>query len=184
MKPENIPELVLESLAEIPVVGDEMHWYKNTCLVCLDSQGHDCGVELKVHSGEGNEPCRITWTGRVSHQMRKSHADLVQASEFGACAIAFLVVREVLDLVPVEQAERGTHVDFYLTPKRLEKSMDETLIFNQKARLEVSGLLKESQYNTVDGRTKAKLDRLEGDGFPTFVAIVEFGGPRSKITEA
>jgi hypothetical protein len=116
--------------------------------------------------------------------MRKSHADLVQASEFGACAIAFLVVREILDLVPVEQAERGTHVDFYLAPEAVGESKDETLIFNQKARLEVSGLLKESGSNTVDGRTKAKLDRLQADGLPTLIAIVEFGAPCSKITKA
>jgi hypothetical protein len=185
MNSDTIPELTLESLAEIPVViGDEMYWFKNTCIVCLDSQGHESGVRLAVDSGESNKWCRITWVGGVTDQMRKSHADLVQATEYGAYAIAFLVIRESLDLVAVEQAQRGTRVDFYLAPEALSEPRDATLIFNHTARLEVSGILRESDSNTVDGRTKAKLDRLEPDGLPTFVAIVEFGHPCSKITEA
>jgi hypothetical protein len=176
-----IHELVLESLEEIPVVTDAVGFYKRTCMVCFDSQGHQSGVELRVVHGKSNETCQIHWMGDVTDQLRRSHADLVEATQFAACAIAFLLIQALTELMPVTQATRGTTVDYYLAP---QEHRDDILIFNHTARLEVSGVLKETEGNTVDARVKVKKDRLKPDGdLPTLITVVEFSQPWAKMVE-
>lgn len=64
--------------------------------VCLDHHGHKTRVELTVQEG-------MTGTAKVSYylvrlratlQMRKTHGDLQDATEDGACAIAILLVQK------------------------------------------------------------------------------------------
>ena len=58
------------------------------------------------------------------------------------------------------------------------------LIFNRKARLEVSGILTENEQNTVDDRVRTKLRRLDKkDSLPALIVVVEFGQPWSKLVQ-
>ncbi len=115
--------------------------------------------------------------------MRLSHADLQEAVEFAACAITFLVVPELTELTTLRQAVKGTTVDYYL----VRKDEDDLLIFNDAARLEISGILTENESNSVESRIRDKLKRLKPDPsgvLPTFISIVEFSQPWSKVVEA
>jgi hypothetical protein len=56
------------------------------------------------------------------------------------------------------------------------------LIFNYAARLEASGILREDESNTIDGRLNEKLKRLK-PGLLTFIIIVEFSYPKSKVVK-
>ena len=70
-------------------------------------------------------------------------------------------------------------IDYYLVPK---DKQDDVLIFNHAARLEVSGILRQNEGNTVDQRLNRKIKRLKSaTGMSTFIAIVEFGQPWSKM---
>ncbi|MBD3309540.1 hypothetical protein GF348_24385 [candidate division KSB3 bacterium] len=112
-----------------------------------------------------------------------SHADLQEAVEFAACAVTFLVVPVLTELTTIRQAVRGTTVDYYLAPLDNEDS----LIFNNAARLEISGILVENDNNSVENRIRGKLKRLKQDpsgALPTFISVVEFGQPWSKVVEA
>jgi len=156
-------------------------FYKQSCIVCLDNQGHHSRVELEVVYGEQRETVEIRWTGEVTGELRKAYGDLVRATDNGAVALALLLIREFTEYTTVEQAAIGTTIDYYLSAK----PPNSTLIFNNTARLEVSGILWESKTNTVDSRVKSKLERLKADnGLPTFIVVVEFSQPWTKMVEA
>jgi hypothetical protein len=115
--------------------------------------------------------------------MKQSHADLQDAVEFAAYAIAFLLVPELTEMTTIRQAIKGTTFDFYLAPK----AGDDLLIFNDAACLEVSGILAESDSNSVEARIRSKLRRLKPDpseALPAFISVVEFSQPWSKVVEA
>ena len=175
--------LTLESLEQVPVVRRTAPFYQEKCMVCLDSQGHRSGVTLNVRFKDSNSDFQIFWSGQVTEQMRMSHADLQEAVEFAACAVTFLLVPALTELTTIRQAVKGTTVDYYLAP--LDK--DDLLIFNDAARLEISGILAENDNNSVESRIRGKLKRLKPDpsgARPTFISVVEFSRPWSKVMEA
>jgi len=173
--------LYLESLEDgIPVIPKQAAgFYKQNCMVCLDNQKHKSGVGLKVkHHDDSDAAFQVLWDDEVTDELRRAYADLVKATENAACAIALLIVREITDFTAIEQASRGTTIDYYLGYK---EEIDD-LIFNRAARLEVSGILQEDESNTVDTRIKDKQRRLK-PGLPTFIIVVEFSYPMSKVAK-
>lgn len=154
--------------------------YKESCMVALHQYSHKTGVGLAVINGKSGFNAVIQWTDTVTAQLLKAHAEPSVYVEEGACALALLLIREITPYTAVEQAIIGTTVDYYLA----NQPVDDTLIFNNSVRLEVSGLAKETEGNTVDGRIKQKIRRLkEAKGDKTFIVIVEFEHPSSKIVE-
>ena len=183
---ESMPvrNLVIESLAEgIPAITQaSVGFYKESCMVCFHNQSHKTGVKLRVSHNNSNQAFKIQWSGDVTDKLLKSYADLGRATEFAACAIALLLIRDTTEFTAIEQSVRGTTIDFYLG----SKSEDDTLIFNQTAaRLEVSGILRETETNSVNGRVNDKLRRLKLEGdLPDFIVVVEFSQPWSKMVQA
>jgi hypothetical protein len=180
---EDVPILNLEALGDgVPVMPtDAVGFYKQNCMVCFHNQGHQSGVMLKVVHESNNAFFRIFWTEEVDEQLLRSYADLRRATDNAACAIALLLIRELTSLTGIAQACIGSTVDYYLT----EKGADNNLIFNNAARLEVSGILREAEGNTVDCRIKRKIQRLRPQGdLKTYIVIVEFGQPWSKMVRS
>jgi hypothetical protein len=176
-----VKPLYLKSLGGgIPVIPKEAAgFYEQNCIVCLDNQGHKSGVRLDVqHYDDSNVAFQVFWDNEVTDELRRAYADLVKATENAACAIALLIVHEITDFIAIEQASRGTTIDYYLSHK---DKMDD-LIFNYAARLEASGILREDESNTIDGRLNEKLKRLK-PGLLTFIIIVEFSYPKSKVVK-
>jgi len=176
-----VKPLHLKSLGGgIPVIPKEAAgFYEQNCIVCFDNQGHKSGVRLKVkHFDDSDAVFQVLWDSEVTDDLRRAYADLVRATDNAACAIALLIVPEITDFTAVEQACRGTTIDYYLC----HKDEINDLIFNHSARLEVSGILHENKSNTVDGRINEKVKRLK-QGLLTFIVVVEFGYPRSKVVK-
>lgn len=126
-------------------------------------------------------PVPITLTGEFAgtpalafpeptSQTRRTHADLPRAVERGACAVAALVCERQLGLSIVEQSRRGKGFDYWL-------GHNDDALFQWKARLEVSGILK-GNTGQVQKRLREKLNRLTGDSpWSTWVVVVEFSQP-------
>ena len=174
--------LSLDSLGQLLSITDRAAgYYKEKCMVCFHSHGHTTGVRLTVVYKDSNEVCQVVWSGDVTRELRRHHADLVAATDPAACAIALSLVEEFTEYSGFRQASRGTTVDYYLVRGR----PDDDLIFNEAARLEVSGILRETEGNTVEGRIGQKLRRLRPEGdLPTLIVVVEFSQPWSKMVEA
>lgn len=173
------PALSLESLADgIPVIfGGGHHWLVQKCVFSLDRQGHASGVVLHVVQ-ESSTDCNfsLTWELEANEQLRKAHADSVESVEDSAKALSFLLVRELTPYTAVEQAQRGTTVDYFLS----EKERNDDLIFNNTARLEMSGI-NAGDMQQVDARVKDKLDRLRDDPLPAYIVVVEHKAPLAKM---
>ncbi len=172
----------LESLGDdIPVIPEEaVGFYMQNCMVCFFQNDHRSGVELEVFVGDGSEISRIEWEREVSEQLLAAYADLVRATDNAAIAVALLLVRELTEYTAIEQSAIGTTIDYYLAPR----SRDATFIFNRTARLEVSGILRENNNNTVDRRIQDKIRRLRSEnGMSTFIVVTEFSRPWSKMVQ-
>src|SRR5262245_34735279 len=99
--------------------------------VCLDDQGHCDDVALRV-SGE-IQASYMLHRSDVTDRMRGTY-DLEEATEFGACGVAILVMRDQTGLT-VQRAFKGGGFDYWLGT-----TIDEAQPFQNLARLEVSGI--------------------------------------------
>jgi hypothetical protein len=115
-------------------------------VVCLEQQGHRSGISMEVSVSERvdspgaapddrieshSELFEVIWNPS-SDQMRRSHADLPEATERGACGIAFLLALELTNYTIIERSFKNTGVDYGLGYR-------EQLPWINSARLEISG---------------------------------------------
>ena len=77
----------------------------------------------------------------------------------------------------IERSRKGTGFDYMLGD-----SLDP--LFTPKARLEVSGIMRETDGNTLDMRfhqKTAQTDKSDGTRLPAYVSVVEFSTPKAKF---
>ena len=144
--------------------------------VCLESQGHTQGVLLGV-TGHVNSSHVLAWPPIGGHA-RRSWADLQEATEYGATAIAVLLVKREAGYAAVERSAKGTGIDYWLGHEA------EGPPFQNKARLEVSGILSaQDAQRDVAKRVREKMNQAQSSGssLPTYVVVVEFGSPLSQV---
>ncbi|MEM1324894.1 MAG: hypothetical protein AAGI23_03010 [Bacteroidota bacterium] len=144
--------------------------------VCLENQNHSQGVELKVTGAlEGN--IQLSWE-ETTQQIRDNWSDLQEATEYGATCIAILLLQEMTDLKVIRRSPKGTGFDYWLGNKK-----DNDFPFQEKAVLEVSGILKGTP-SQVNQRLKEKMIQTEQSDdlkLPVYVIVVEFSTPVCKI---
>lgn len=149
--------------------------------VCLERAGHSGPPTLAV---QGKWERQFLLSGpEVDDQMRRSFADATEATEYGATAVAILVVERCERLTVWERsAKDGGGFDYYLTPDEAspagEADEPENFLAAATSRLEVSGILKGST-DDVRYRWNAKMRRATSrpGRLPLLVAVVEFGAP-------
>ena len=170
--------IVLESLKEgILVISGGSHCYfLERCLFSLDMQGHKSGAMLCVNTKENgtaqSDQFAIEWSTAIDDSLRRRNADVVRSTEYSACGLAFLVIRELTSYTAIEEAPRGTTVDYYLS----SKDRDDDLIFNHTARLEVSGIAR-GDTAAINSRIQDKTDRLINHSLPAYIIVVEHSAP-------
>lgn len=148
--------------------------------VCLESQGHIQGVELRV-IGYASNLYSLYWP-TITDQTRRTRNDLQEATELGAMAIAVLLSRKEIGYSVIERSVKRTGIDYWLGAD------DGAPPFQNKARLEISGILKASGNNVeraVKARVNQKLRQTErSDGsLPAYVIVVEFGSPLAEVQQ-
>jgi hypothetical protein len=147
--------------------------FSEAAAVCLEQGGHNPGV-LLVADGQFACEFQVRWRN-TTDQQRRSHNDLQDATEFGACGLAIYLIRDQTGQVVVERSRKGTGFDFWLGD-------NDDQVFQHKARLEVSGILKGDEPD-IGARVARKLKQITvSDGtLPGYVAVVEFSNPRARI---
>jgi hypothetical protein len=171
-------ELTLEQLSKrVKLSRARCDEFVEACKVCLEDQQHHPGVVLKV---DGFSPCifQLTWESPVTIAAVDSWADPDEATEHGACAIAFFVILEITKLMVIRRSRKKTGVDYWLTHK------DNTLLQNS-ARLEISGIRKDSQSvinsRVVRKKKQTKQSDITHAALPAYVVVVEFSNPVSHV---
>jgi len=174
-------QLVLMKLAEglpaiIPEFGDVL---AQAGAVCFADQNHPKGVELKV-DGTFQATYKVFWQD-VTDQMRRTFNDPDLATEWGACGVALLLVLDLTEYTVIDTSRKGTGFDYWLG----KKGNGDELLFQNKARLEVSGIRKGS-YSQVKARVKQKLEQVKPSDspfLPAYIVVVEFNMPLSHVVK-
>ena len=154
--------------------------HAEACMVCFSDQAHVSGVMLTLNNLAGCQHVPIDWDGQVTPQIARAHADLQDATEAGACGIAFLLVLEFTDYTIVERSYKTTGFDYWAG---FEEDDDEVSIH---ARLEVSGIIHSSSNSVFSGRVNKKIEQTKVSdnlGFPAYIIVVDFGEPRAHMEE-
>jgi hypothetical protein len=151
-------------------------YFAESASYCLHSHTHPNPVQLSL-SGDRSGSGDLVWN-KVGEAHRRTHADLQEAVEFGACAIGIIIAVQLTELSCVERSVKGTGIDFWLV-----KDSDERGIFQRSARLEASGILTGGE-TAIRARVKQKLAQTnptDKAGLPAYVAVVEFGSPQARF---
>ena len=145
--------------------------------VCLEERDHSSPIAMLI-SGEAQGSATLEWEP-TSDQMRRCWNDDEVATEHGAYGIATLLVPRITNLQVVERSKKGTGFDYWLGP-----STETEMLFQNKARLEVSGI-RTGPETTIVGRVRRKLRQTEKSDatLSAMVIVVEFSGPQSRVAK-
>jgi hypothetical protein len=154
--------------------------HAESAAVCLEDRGHHEPVDLAVRRTKDRNHV-LRWPG-VTETMRRAYTDLERTTELGAYGVAILLVRDLTGLTAIRQSRKGTGFDYWLGP---EKAGDDQLVFQDTARLEVSGILSgtDSQFAA---RLKQKLKQTEASDetrLSAYAVVVEFGRPQAEVAK-
>ncbi len=154
-------------------------FFAEAIAVCLHLMGHKPGVQLTVE-GDFQEKFQVEWAQIITEKELSSWRDFREATEYGATGIALLLMSELTEFDFFERNDQGFSSDYALK-KTIE--LDSLPVEAQQiASLEISGILSETQANTINIRINQKKNR-KGLKKPFFVAVVEFGNPKAKIVQ-
>ncbi len=163
--------------------------------VCLESQGHNPGVQLEVR-GISESRYTLTWA-EITAQDRRTWADPSEATEDGAAGIAALLAIREIGYTVILRSYRSTGIDYWLGNNDLsdvtvaERTLtsalqplleDDALI--AKGRMEVSGILNGDDQQ-ISARTRSKLrqtNQSDSSALPAYVVVVEFSQPVAEVT--
>ncbi|HFA52169.1 MAG TPA: hypothetical protein ENJ95_24390 [Bacteroidetes bacterium] len=110
----------------------------------------------------------------------KSWQDEDELVEYGAKAIALLLIEKFTEYKEFQRSAKGTGADFWIG------ETDEKGFVNYMALLEVSGMKKETSDNRINARINNRIKRLEKmahKNIPYYIVVVEFASPKSKISK-
>ena len=180
----NLLDLQQGMIGLTPVAGE---FFAEAASVCLECQNHSSPAKMEIHHlqklrTQTKSTIMVTWRS-ADDTMRRTWNDLIEATEYGACAIAALIVQKLKGLSIVRRSARGTGFDFWLGETVSAKSGSS--LFQESARLEVSGVLKGASaiISKRVGQKRRQTMRSTGT-LPALVVVVEFSKPQSHVDES
>lgn len=146
--------------------------------VCLADQGHGLQSQMAISGTFGGH--YVVNRPVVTSQMSSAHNDLQDATEYGACGIAILLIKDLEGLTVVERSRKGTGIDYWMGD-----DSNPNAPFQRKARLEVSGILNgtEAQVNHRVNKKLNQTNRSAGTGLDRYVVVVEFSAPKAMVVK-
>ena len=183
MNKSTITELPLDSIGkDVPALTkNKAAALKESCIWCLCTCEHTSGVQLISTIQNESYQFRVVWNEDETdlEGIYRAYND-DDAIEFGAEGLSILLVKEQTAFTAIERAAKKTGIDYWLG----YQNDDPLFLFTEKsARLEISGILRESDSNTVKRRIKLKSKQTEPTDhtFPVYISIVEFFEPKAEI---
>jgi hypothetical protein len=141
----------------------------------MAASSHQTGCTLKLPHRQ--KAYTMEWTTVVPTAGFK---EPVKYTEHGAEAMAFLLAQRLTRYKVLEEALIGTRFDYWLGYPPGHRFYDPKNFL--RARLEVSGILKEEGSNTVAKRIKQKQRQVRVTDdlqLPAYIAITEFSTPQA-----
>lgn len=149
--------------------------YSNRCAVALEEVGHQPIVSLEL-TGDFKETYNINWITPRTAGYRNSDKN----TELGAVALSFLFANDLLGYDFFLEGIYGEGIDYWMALSETKDGYDP--MNHLQARLEVSGISKESSTNTVIRRVGVKVpqtDPTDYTGLTAYISVVEFNTPKA-----
>ena len=151
-------------------------------VVCYDNCEYRALPDLQT-VGRHNQPFTLIGPP-VTNRMRRTYADLQEATEYGACGIAVLLMEASEGLTICERASKGSGgFDYYLTPLSAEQELDtDNFLGTATAALEVSGIL-EGNIVDLQYRLNEKRRQLQERPqlLPVYIVVVGFSTSTARM---
>ena len=164
----------LETLAEkINLTPGFCKNLSESAVACMDSQTHQSGVLMKVTTQGESFNTTIIWTTDITDSMLRTFRDAARTTDDGAMCLSLFLALNLTEYADFETSVTGTGIDFWLS--RAGE-------LNFSARLEISGIRKESESNTVEKRLatkKSQTKQSDKTQLPAYISIVEFSQPKA-----
>jgi hypothetical protein len=144
------------------------------CMVCLHRNNHTDEVLLNL-TGDVEASIILKWDNYFNDQIDRTWRDQIYCTDHGAVCLSVMLVKECTEYTVVERARIGSGVDYWL-------AKDGDALFQKCARLEISGIFKETDSNTVDKRFKMKkkqTNQSDETGLPAYISVIEFNNPKA-----
>lgn len=169
--------------AELSGLSKEVRaFYAQATMICLNRHTYSPGVELTVQ-GSFQTKFEVSWNqAKLTDDVLRSWQDADEATEFGACGLAFLLVWELTPFRVIRRSRKGTGFDYWLG----DKDDYDVLPLSDKARLEVSGIGTAEQSNQINKRLDSKIAQLGKStnmDLPAIIVIVDFTKPLAYVVK-
>lgn len=141
---------------------------------CLDYNGHRSRIKMNV--SPNNNSFVIHWKMSMDQRVKNTWNDVQEATEKGAEGIAAILVNELTQYKVIRRSVKKTGIDYWLGYKE-----NETLLFQDAARLEISGLI-DGTNGEFNRRVKDKSEQVKQSNatrLPAYISITDFGEPRT-----
>ena len=169
-------DILKEGLPGITVAaGNFMH---EALLVALVKNNHHSGVILKVE-GVIEEEIALVWKESPNKNIIKAWVNDANIAHHASLGLTLLLMFKLAGFQSFEVASYGTGVDYWMN-----KKIDDSKVFHKEARLEVSGIFKETSSNTIQMRLnlkKKQVRKSDNSNTSAWIAVVAFNIPKSKI---
>ncbi|NDW11170.1 hypothetical protein [Dysgonomonas sp. 520] len=153
------------------------HYYE-AFMVCMHRCQHKIGTELGL-SGDAENAFSLHWVDYFDDQIDRTWQDQIYCTDHAAVCLSALLVKRCTEYTIIQRARIGTGVDYWL-------GKEDDVPFQNSARLEISGIFKESATNTADKRLKMKKKQTQASdstSLPIYVSIVEFSNPKAILAK-
>lgn len=145
------------------------------CIVALESCNHKSGCKLEI-LGDKTDAALLEWSTEVKTAGYQEPRKYV---EHGATAISFLLAQSFTEYRILEEATYGTGFDYWLGYDKNHVKYNPSNFLS--ARLEISGILRETPQNTLIERVKLKREQTnvsDSSKLPAYISVVEFSQPK------
>lgn len=168
----------LTQLNDLGLSSGKASFQAECCVWCMNEHEHPNGKILEAIEEDSNSSHPVIWdeaTINISEILDSIHED--EAAEYGAEAIALIlgILKSEYDSVK-RSRKKGGGYDYWLGDK-------EGFLFQERVRLEISGIRSENRSNSLQSRVDAKLKQVsisDGD-YPACVIVVEFSNFVARI---
>ena len=145
--------------------------------VCMHLSGHQENATLAM-MGMTDESICIQWKDDYNDQKARTYADMQYTTEHAAVCLSVLLAVHLTPYTIIERSRKGTGIDYWLGDK-------DSVLFQKKARLEVSGILKGDDV-ALKKRHALKVEQTsvsDNSALPAYISVVEFGSPKALFTQ-
>lgn len=135
--------------------------------------------------GDFAEEFAVVWQQSIRQDAKTTWGDSRETAEFGATALALLLILAMTDYHEFERKEQGGGFDFAIW--KPAQPTGKVNVERKSGRVEVSGILKETPGNTINMRVAIKKRQAAKStelNLQIFIVIVEFGMPKAKIVQS